>query len=54
MGMYNAGTCVLDNRPVCVCVIMSIAGVLSWKDCLDYTPAWDTLIWFSVLMSMCR
>jgi DASS family divalent anion:Na+ symporter len=26
--------------------------VLSWKDCLAYNPAWDTLIWFSVLVSM--
>ena len=22
-----------------------LTGVLSWKDCLDYAPAWDTLIW---------
>lgn len=22
-------------------------GVLSWADCLAYTQAWDTLIWFT-------
>lgn len=27
-------------------------GVLSWADCLAYTAAWDTLIWFTVLISM--
>jgi DASS family divalent anion:Na+ symporter len=21
-------------------------GVLSWKDCLTYSPAWDTLVWW--------
>jgi len=32
---------------------MLLSGVLSWRDCLNYTPAWDTLVWFSVLVSMC-
>jgi DASS family divalent anion:Na+ symporter len=27
-------------------------GVLSWRECLSYTPAWDTLVWFSVLIGM--
>jgi DASS family divalent anion:Na+ symporter len=28
-------------------------GVLDWKrDCLGYGPAWDTLTWFAVLISM--
>lgn len=27
-------------------------GVLTWKDCLEYSPAWDTLIWFAILISM--
>lgn len=28
-------------------------GVLDWKrDCLGYGPAWDTLVWFAVLISM--
>ena len=27
-------------------------GVLNWKDCLTYTPAWDTLFWFAVLVGM--
>ncbi len=22
-------------------------GTLSWRDCLTYSPAWDTLLWFS-------
>ncbi|KAJ9525924.1 hypothetical protein QJQ45_009417 [Haematococcus lacustris] len=30
-----------------------LAGVLSWRDCLEYTAAWDTLVWFSALVSMC-
>eukprot|EP00967_Tisochrysis_lutea_P007412 scaffold8801_cov21-Tisochrysis_lutea.AAC.1 len=29
-------------------------GTLSWDDCLNYTPAWDTLLWFSILVSMCN
>jgi len=29
-------------------------GTLTWDDCLDYTPAWDTLLWFSILVSMCN
>jgi hypothetical protein len=29
-----------------------VAGVLTWKDCLEYSPAWDTLIWFAILISM--
>jgi hypothetical protein len=28
------------------------AGVLTWRDCLEYSPAWDTLIWFAILISM--
>lgn len=28
------------------------AGVLTWRDCLEYAPAWDTLIWFAILISM--
>lgn len=27
-------------------------GVLTWKDCLDYTPAWDTLVWW-VPLGLC-
>lgn len=26
--------------------------MLTWKDCLDYSPAWDTLMWFAILISM--
>lgn len=26
--------------------------MLTWRDCLEYTPAWDTLIWFAILISM--
>jgi DASS family divalent anion:Na+ symporter len=22
------------------------------KDCLSYTPAWDTLVWFSLMVAM--
>lgn len=27
-------------------------GVLSWRDCLTYAPAWDTLTWFAILVSL--
>jgi DASS family divalent anion:Na+ symporter len=23
-----------------------LTGVLSWRDCLTYSPAWDTLLWW--------
>ena len=29
-----------------------VEGVLEWKDCLSYTPAWDTLAWFAILVGM--
>lgn len=32
--------------------ILLLSGVLEWKDCLSYTPAWDTLTWFAVLIGM--
>lgn len=34
--------------------ILLLSGVLSWDDCLSFTPAWDTLLWFSLLVSMCN
>ncbi len=27
-------------------------GVLHWRDCLTYTSAWDTLVWFAVVVGM--
>eukprot|EP00891_Asterochloris_glomerata_P005359 jgi/Astpho2/5359/Aster-05904 len=32
--------------------VLLATGVLNWKDCLTYTPAWDTLFWFAVLVGM--
>jgi len=32
--------------------ILLVTGILKWKDCLSYTPAWDMLIWFSILVAM--
>ena len=32
--------------------VLLLSGVLEWKDCLAYTPAWDTLTWFAVLIGM--
>lgn len=29
-----------------------LTGVLSWRECLSYQPAWDTLFWFSILIGM--
>lgn len=34
-----------------LCVLLC-TGTLSWRDCLTYTPAWDTLTWFAVLIGM--
>lgn len=33
-------------------VLLLMTGVLRWKDCLEYTPAWDTLTWFAVLIGI--
>lgn len=30
--------------------VLLMTGVLTWKDCLTYPPAWDTLFWFAVLV----
>lgn len=32
--------------------VLLVTGVLKWKDCLNYPPAWDTLFWFAVLVGM--
>ena len=37
---------------VALCCLL-VTGVLSWSDCLTHVAAWDTLLWFAVLMSMC-
>lgn len=29
-----------------------VFGVLTWRECLSYLPAWDTLMWFAVLIGM--
>lgn len=34
-----------------LCVLLC-TGVLTWRDCLSYTPAWDTLMWFAVLIGL--
>lgn len=34
-----------------LCVLLC-TGTLSWRDCLTYPPAWDTLTWFAVLIGM--
>lgn len=34
-----------------LCVLL-VTGVLKWKECLEYSAAWDTLFWFAVLISM--
>ncbi len=33
-------------------VIMLITGILTWKDVLDEKGAWDTFIWFSILITL--
>ena len=30
--------------------ILLLTGVLTWKECLEYAAAWDTLFWFAVLV----
>lgn len=32
--------------------VLLLTGVLSWKECLNYPSAWDTLFWFAVLVGM--
>ncbi|KAI7734633.1 hypothetical protein M8C21_019008 [Ambrosia artemisiifolia] len=32
--------------------ILLLLGVLEWEDCLKETSAWDTLVWFAVLVGM--
>ncbi|KAK1427536.1 hypothetical protein QVD17_16223 [Tagetes erecta] len=32
--------------------VLLILGVLSWDDCLSEKSAWDTLVWFAVLIGM--
>lgn len=32
--------------------LLILSGILSWKDILDEKQAWDTLIWFAILVSM--
>ena len=32
--------------------VLLLSGVLQWKDCLAYQPAWDTLTWFAILIGM--
>lgn len=34
-----------------LCALLA-TGVLSWQDCLGERSAWDTLLWFSVLVGM--
>lgn len=29
-----------------------LSGVLTWRECLTYPAAWDTLFWFAVLVGM--
>ena len=29
-----------------LCLLL-LTGTLTWKDCLSYAPAWDTLTWFA-------
>lgn len=32
--------------------ILLILGVLDWNDCLSEKSAWDTLVWFAILVGM--
>ena len=29
-----------------------LTGVLNWKDVLEYSAAWDTFLWFSILVGL--
>uniref|UniRef100_A0A7S0YIH5 Uncharacterized protein n=1 Tax=Polytomella parva TaxID=51329 RepID=A0A7S0YIH5_9CHLO len=33
-------------------VTLLVTGVLTWRDCLMHQSAWDTLVWFSIVVSM--
>ncbi len=41
-----------DMRRCAGLSVLLLTGVLKWKDCLQYPPAWDTLFWFAVLVGM--
>jgi di/tricarboxylate transporter len=32
--------------------VLLISGVVTWKECLAESVAWDTLTWFSALIAM--
>lgn len=34
-----------------LCILLG-TGVLTWKQCLEHSPAWDTFFWFAVLISL--
>lgn len=34
-------------------VVLVASGAISWTDLSSYRPAWDLLIWLSILFSMC-
>ena len=34
-----------------LCLLL-VSGVMTWGDVLSHSPAWDTLIWFAVLISL--
>lgn len=47
LGNLNATTAALVGLAV-----LLVLGVLTWKDVLDETGAWDTLVWFAALVMM--
>ena len=52
---YSTGGMCCFAHHFCCCAGLSVlllTGVLKWKDCLQYPPAWDTLFWFAVLVGM--
>lgn len=34
-------------------VVLLISGALTWTDLVTHRPAWDLLVWLSILFSMC-
>jgi DASS family divalent anion:Na+ symporter len=34
-------------------VVLLASGTLTWDDLASHRPAWDLLVWLSILFSMC-
>ncbi len=45
------GVSAVEGAAIGLCVLLA-TGVLTWQDLLGHKPAWDTFVWFSVLIGL--